>query len=40
MSFFLNYINKRISDGMQDPSERDRVWEQRLRGVKAASLSV
>eukprot|EP00887_Chlorella_sp_A99_P000897 scaffold5.g897.t1 len=31
---------RKIADNMEDPAEREQIWEKRLRGVKAAAQSV
>lgn len=33
------YIRDKIQANMEDPAERDRKWEQHLRGVQAAAAS-
>ena len=39
-SGILSFLNTKIEAAMQDRAERDALWEKRLRGVKAAALSV
>ena len=39
MGFFLEYMRDKILESMEDPAERDRKWEQHLRGVQAAAAS-
>ena len=35
----VQFIRDRIQANMEDPAERDRKWEQHLRGVQAAAAS-
>lgn len=39
MSFLMDYIRKQIAVNMEDPQERDRRWEERLRAAHTASQS-
>ena len=39
MSFFLDFWRDRIAMRMQDPADRDRHWEEHLRGVEAAAAT-
>lgn len=35
----LQFIRDRIQANMEDPAERDRKWEQHLRGVQQAAAN-
>ncbi|PRW59244.1 NADH-ubiquinone oxidoreductase 11 kDa subunit [Chlorella sorokiniana] len=35
----IQYIRDKIQANMEDPTERDRKWEQHLRGVQAAAAN-
>jgi len=37
MSFFMEYLQKKIIENMEDPKERERRWEKRLRAAKASA---
>ena len=39
MSFLIDYLRKEITAAMEDPQERDRRWEERLKAAHSASLS-
>lgn len=35
----ISYFKDRIAAAMESPEERDRKWEEHLRGVQAAAAS-
>lgn len=34
MSFFMEYLRRKIAENMEDPEERSRKWEQHIRNVQ------
>lgn len=37
MSFFMEYLQNKIIENMEDPKEREMQWEKRLRAAKASA---
>lgn len=36
----MSYLRIKIQQNMEDPAERERKWEERLRGRQAAAVAV
>lgn len=40
MSSIVQWVRYKIEESMESPAEREKKWEERLRGVEAAAKGV